>query len=221
MGPAYGLTARRPHGGITLPLALRDRLRPSTRTSTVGAIQIVTVLVVKGSRRRGAIGQPSHVEVTIAGRKFKRGVRLWPVATGMLKSELYRWLKLHPPADASEPHPPGYCHFPQVEEEYFRQLTAEALVERKVRGYKKLEWTKTRDRNEALDTRIYARAAAAQFGIDRFSERRWLQLRQAIDLSVEAQERERTRIVAQSPHEPSGERKPYRPRPIVTDDPWA
>ena len=38
------------------------------------------------------------------------------------------------------------------------------------------EWVPTRTRNEALDTRIYARAAASQFGMDRFSESKWKEL---------------------------------------------
>ena len=58
-------------------------------------------------------------------------------------------------------------------EEFFKQLTAEQLVAKVVKGYRHPEWVKTRERNEALDTRVYARAASAQFGIDRFGERQW------------------------------------------------
>ena len=61
-------------------------------------------------------------------------------------------------------------------EEYFRQLTAEQLVTRVVKGYRRSEWQKTRDRNEALDVRVYARAAAAVCGIDRFNEAHWTEL---------------------------------------------
>ena len=53
----------------------------------------------------------------------------------MIKEELYRWLKLErPTAESGEPNPPGYCHFPQYGEEYFKQLTAEQLVTRVVKG---------------------------------------------------------------------------------------
>jgi phage terminase large subunit GpA-like protein len=45
-----------------------------------------------------------------------------------------------------------------------------------VKGYPKRIWQKTRDRNEALDCRVYARAAAIALGIDRWSESRWKQL---------------------------------------------
>ena len=35
------------------------------------------------------------------------------------------------------------------------------------------EWVKTRERNEALDCRVYARAAAALLGIERWQEAEW------------------------------------------------
>ena len=47
---------------------------------------------------------------------------------------------------------------------------------RNKRGYARQEWQKMRERNEALDTRIYARAAAWILGADRFDERMWRQL---------------------------------------------
>ena len=100
---------------------------------------------------------------------------------GMIKEELYRWLRLERPTEESgEAFPPGYCHFPRYGEEYFKQLTAEQLVTRVVKGYKRPEWQKTRDRNEALDCRVYARAAAAVYGMDRFQEAAWRSLEQAL-----------------------------------------
>ena len=42
-----------------------------------------------------------------------------------------------------------------------KQLVAEQLVTvRTKRGFQRLEWQKLRERNEALDCRVYARAAA-------------------------------------------------------------
>ena len=40
-------------------------------------------------------------------------------------------------------------------------------------GFQRLEWQRTRDRNEALDCRVYARAAAWLMGMDRWNEDRW------------------------------------------------
>ncbi|WP_299297458.1 phage terminase large subunit family protein [uncultured Tateyamaria sp.] len=55
---------------------------------------------------------------------------------------------------------PGYCNLPiDRDPEWFNQLTAERLVTRFVRGFPIREWKKTRDRNEALDCRVYAYAA--------------------------------------------------------------
>ena len=45
-----------------------------------------------------------------------------------------------------------------------------------VKGYTKQEWQKTRDRNEALDCRIYARAAAIALGIDHWTDAKWDQI---------------------------------------------
>ena len=64
------------------------------------------VLVIKGHESGAApIGQPNAIEVTVAGKKIKRGVKVWPVATSMLKTELYGWLKLEQPtAESGEPY---------------------------------------------------------------------------------------------------------------------
>jgi phage terminase large subunit GpA-like protein len=136
------------------------------------------VVVVKGDQRSGAVlGAPSPIEVGPLGGKVKRGVRVWPVNSGMAKEELYRWLRLDGLTDEEieqgAPFPSGYCHFPRYSEEYFKQITAEQLVTKLVKGYKRVEWQKMRERNEALDCRVYARAAAARVGIDRFQEKHW------------------------------------------------
>jgi phage terminase large subunit GpA-like protein len=52
-------------------------------------------------------------------------------------------------------------------------VTAEQLVTLMVKGYPKREWQKIRERNEALDCRVYARAAAIALGVERWSESKW------------------------------------------------
>ena len=172
------------------------------------------VLVVKGYESGSApIGQPGAVEVTVHGKKIKHGVKVWPVATGMLKSELYGWLKLEQPTEESgEPHPPGYCHFPRMPEEFFRQLTSEQLVPRIVKGYRRLEWVKVRERNEALDTRVYARAAAAQYGIDRFNERHWKTLEEQIGAQAKRRELPQPETASEPVHP---HRKPAPMRRVI------
>jgi phage terminase large subunit GpA-like protein len=103
----------------------------------------------------------------MAGSRIKRGVKVWPVATSLLKSELFGWLRLERPTDESgDPFPAGYCHFPKYHDEYFKQLTAEQLMSRTVRGYRRTEWQKTRERNEALIAEFMLGLRLKQMGSD-------------------------------------------------------
>jgi phage terminase large subunit GpA-like protein len=63
-------------------------------------------------------------------------------------------------------------------------------VTKVVKGYRHPEWVKTRERNEALDTRVYGRAAAAQYGIDRFTERHWKALEEQVGRALSEEEQE-------------------------------
>lgn len=133
------------------------------------------VIAIKGvESQTSVIGTPSRVEVLRNGKALRGGVKIWPVGTSTAKSELYGWLRRLPPEDPADGLPHGWCHFPQYGQEWFQQLTAERLensIDR--RGYPRFEWVKTRPRNEALDCRLYARAAAALVGADRWSDERW------------------------------------------------
>jgi phage terminase large subunit GpA-like protein len=138
------------------------------------------VLAVKGLAALGGalIGAPTPVDVSDRGRKLKRGYKVWPVVSGIAKSELYGWLRLGPPPDGTGPYPAGFCHFPEYGEQYFRELTAEQLIpHRTARGFVALDWQLIEGRqNHALDARVYARAAAAIVGLDRFRDVDWLAL---------------------------------------------
>src|SRR4029077_5381161 len=69
--------------------------------------------------------------------------------------------------------------------EYFQQLTAEVLVRRHIKsGRLAHEWIKKRERNEALDCRTYARAAAYMLGIDRWGPEDWANARRAVAARV-------------------------------------
>jgi len=175
------------------------------------------VLPVKGRQTGTAPIWPGSTVDVVGGKRVKRGLKPWHVATGMLKSELYGWLKLERPTEeGGDPFPPGYCHFPQLPEEFFKQLTAEQLVTKIVKGYRKPEWVCMRERNEALDTRVYARAAASQFGIDRFSESRWRDFESALGVSTTPSKAKQT---AQKPGtDPQISRDSFRP--ILPDDPY-
>jgi phage terminase large subunit GpA-like protein len=141
------------------------------------------VIATKGMPSGGSvlIGAPSPVEVSDRGRKLKHGYRSWPVSGHIAKSELYGWLRLELPTDGGA-DPPGYCHFPEYNEDYFRQLTAEQIVPVKNRrGFVSLEWSIISGReNHVLDCRCLARAAASVAGLDRFSEADWRTLEKSV-----------------------------------------
>ena len=160
---------------------------------------IHNVMAVKGvDNSLVSLNAPTKVDVNKQGKKIANGVRLWKVGVSILKSEFYGWLKTEPKRESptslsggqtspAVAHcPPGgqspcagspcRCHFPEYNTEYFKQITAEQLITKIVKGYPKREWKKIRDRNEALDCRIYARAAAIALGIDRWSDQKWQQI---------------------------------------------
>ncbi|WP_341810999.1 phage terminase large subunit family protein [Wolbachia endosymbiont (group B) of Chesias legatella] len=131
------------------------------------------VMAVKGvNKALVPLSSPSRVDITVGGQKLKRGIKLWPVGVSILKSELFQLLNVLKNGE-KEKVPAGYCHFPEYAPEYFKQLTAEQLVSKVVKGYTKQEWQKVRERNEVLDCRIYARAASIALGIDRWPESKW------------------------------------------------
>jgi phage terminase large subunit GpA-like protein len=83
-------------------------------------------------------------------------------------------------------------HLPKtVNAEWVKQLVGEQLVTvRDRRGVSKLEWRQMRERNEALDCRVYARAAAWLLGIDHFTDEKFEQLE--ADLGAAAEEEARS-----------------------------
>jgi phage terminase large subunit GpA-like protein len=127
------------------------------------------------------IGVPSHVQVNIRGKRIQKGMRVFPVGVNLLKNELLSWLNLEKPLDG-EPYPSGFCHFPKdYTDEYFKQLTAESLMTKIVKGYAKTTWHKMRE-NHALDCRVYARAAASLLGLDRWTPQDWEHHKQQLGL---------------------------------------
>ncbi len=161
-------------------------------TRRMGGGQVMAVKGAEGFNRASPVTGPTYVDATEGGRKIRRGAKLWVVAGSTFKTETYRYLRLVRPtaeeiADGAL-FPPGTVHLPEgIDSEWIRQLTAEQLVTVKTkRGFSKLEWQKLRERNEALDCRVYARAAAWIVGIDRFSQRRWEELEKAVAL-IEAE----------------------------------
>jgi len=112
------------------------------------------VFAIKGV---GGEGRP------IAGRPTKNNVvrcPLFPIGVDTVKDLLFARMRI-------EEAGPGYIHFNEhLDDEYFRQLTAEKIVTRFHRGFKKRVFQKVRARNEALDCFVYAIGAFAILNID-------------------------------------------------------
>lgn len=153
--------------------------------------QTSQVIPVKGSdKTQFIIGSPKLVDYTSKGKKIGN-LRVWMVGVDIIKTELYGWLRLQKEENKSVP--PGYCYFPEYSEEYFRGLTAEHQVFKEVNGFKKYAWVKKYARNEPLDCRVYARAAAAVVGMDRFTEAHWLDYQKKYPKAEKKQVTEQTK----------------------------
>ena len=146
------------------------------------------VMAVKGIARGAAlIGTPTAVEVSQGGKRLRRGIKLFTVVGGIAKLELYNNLKKTPEVaedGSTVRYPAGYVHLPKIYAEYLQQLCAEQLVTRRDRkGFAIREWQKMRERNDGLDALVYARAAAAAAGLDRFEERHGRELERQLGLA--------------------------------------
>ena len=160
----------------------------------VGHAQVAPIKGVEGFNRAAPVAGPTHVDVTESGKRLRRGARLWTIAVATFKNETYRFLRLSSPTDeeiaAGASYPAGYVHLPRgAEAEWVKQLVGEQLVTVKTkRGFTRLEWQKLRERNEALDCRVYARASAWIAGVDRWTEAMWRDLEQQVGLPALAEE---------------------------------
>ncbi len=159
----------------------------------MGAAQVAPVKGVESFSRSSPVSGPTYVDATEGGKKIRRGARLWIVAGSTFKAETYRYLRLDRPTDEELAnggrYPAGTVHLPSwADTEWCKQLVAEHLVTVKTRrGFTKLEWQKLRERNEALDCRVYARAVAWILGADRWADAKWRDLETQVrgsDVSV-------------------------------------
>ena len=99
----------------------------------------------------------------IAGKPSKNNTvkcPLFPIGVDTVKDLMFSRLKI-------KEEGAGYVHFSdKLDQEYFKQLTAEKAVTRFHKGFKKRSYVKTRPRNEALDCMVYAIAAYSILGVN-------------------------------------------------------
>lgn len=105
------------------------------------------IWAIKGKAGEGEPIWPKRPSVRNIGK-----VPLFSVGVDSAKDIIFARLKI-------EKHGAGYCHFPMYDEEYFEQLTAEKVVVTYKKGRPVRTYKKTKQRNEALDCRVYGYAA--------------------------------------------------------------
>jgi phage terminase large subunit GpA-like protein len=134
-----------------------------------------------------------EVDVTVSGRKLKRGYKVWPIATNLAKSELYGWLALQrrptrraPPARSRRPG--SATSLNTARNSSAADGRAARAAQRSPKGFTMFAWELIPGReNHQLDARVYARAAAAAVvGLDRFKESDWSTLEQRLGVVAAA-----------------------------------
>ncbi|SEG12596.1 phage terminase large subunit family protein [Marinobacterium lutimaris] len=198
--------------GIAMPieLALIDSSNDTQEVySTVAQIGTPRLRAIKGQGSLTTmIGNPKPVQITIDGVRKDGGIKMWPLGVNVLKEQLYKWLMLARPTDdslaAGGEWPTGYCHFPEWDEDYFKQLTAEILVERADnKGFMVQRWERIRDHNHFLDCRNYARAGSAMLGLDRMDENDWQQREVRYGKAGDSQDKPSDTTPQQVPEQPA------------------
>lgn len=134
------------------------------------------IFAVKGQM---APGEPIKlrsklIDIDWKGKQIKRGVRLWHVGTSTAKDLLHgRLQKTTPGAGCvhfSSALPPGF----------YSQLCAEVRTTVRIAGREETRWVKRGHRNEVLDCTVYALFCVSYLGLDRYTERQWARLQEAV-----------------------------------------
>lgn len=115
------------------------------------------------------------------GKLLKWAGRFFNFGASVLKMALYRDLA------KDDPLAKGFVSFPSgLDDEYFRQLTAEYRKAVKRNGFDVYRWEKDpAQANEALDTMNQAETAANNFGIRGMPDATWLALEQAREIPLQ------------------------------------
>lgn len=141
------------------------------------------VIVVRGAK--SDIAPPlalTKTERKADGSVRKAQKRFYNVGVSTLKGSLYEVLA------RSDPLARCYCGYPRgLDDEFYRQLTAEKRVvtTNKRTGFSTAEWRKEHERNEVLDTEMYAEAAAIRCGWYTRLAENWAALRAMLEKFVE------------------------------------
>ncbi|POS05318.1 terminase [Burkholderia gladioli] len=134
------------------------------------------VFAIKGAseKHKPIIGKPTDVDVTVKGKTYTKGVKVWPVGTDTAKSRIFGDLVGD---EELEPVDRRMRFSTDLSDEYYEQLTAEAYNPSKDR------WDKLRKRNEALDLTVYSLACAYHPGLrlNTYTEADWAALEAVVE----------------------------------------
>ena len=130
------------------------------------------VILVKGaSTQNGPVLVPQKFERRNDGQAKRRQKRAFMLNVSQLKGDFYGWLR------KDDPEERGYVHFARgLGDEYYRQVSSEVRVLRRSRtGAVSSAWelAEPTRRNEALDTMLYAEAAARRRGWTSMTDDQW------------------------------------------------
>lgn len=160
------------------------------------SVPSLPIMCVKGMDRwdrEAPVTGPRRIDVGRDGKKRLRGVELYTVSVSTFKSQFYAQLALPRPTDeelaSGTKFPPGSVHLPRgCSSDLIQQLVSEHLVGVKMKsGRIRQEWRKVQNRNEALDCRVYARAALHD--ADVYGEGFWRQFKASHAPEKEREER--------------------------------
>ncbi len=135
---------------------------------------------IRGDMRQGqpVKGRSSLQDVNHKGKVIKSGVKLWHVGTDTAKDLIFGRLKVLQPG-------PGYIHFSKdLPVEFYNQLTAEVRVIQRTAGGEQYRWVPIRKRNEVLDCTVYALFTAHMLDLNRYTDRMWEKLEEAVQPKV-------------------------------------
>lgn len=133
-----------------------------TRQAYTFSATIQRVFAIKGipGEGRPMVGRPSRNNI---GK-----IQLFPVGVDTIKETVSARLKVRDAEHA------GYCTFPEGEpysEHYYRSITSEKRIRKKVQGREKMAWVPFYKRNEVFDCRVYATAALEILGVNLNAQR--------------------------------------------------
>jgi len=172
------------HAGVAMPISMLA-VDSGDQTQTVygwcADQPHGSVMAVKGQQMGSLlVWGAKPIRVKADGKRASRGTKLWDVALNIAKAELYAQLRYT--REPGKPLGRGYIHFPELDQEFFEQLTGEQMSMRRVKGKLVSEWTAKRARVEVLDCTVYARAAAYVLQLDTWKDEDWAAQEKALGL---------------------------------------